>query len=883
MASKDLKGYLDRWDTWTDPQQKQIGQQSAYSRYKAEYQRWLQSQGLPVATITERMQALPKFEEFVQNPEAAIMSFEAEAPDYDDSAEARAGKAKSTIPAPVPVAVKTPVPGPTDPNMPTYNPAWKMAGFETQAEWDAAGRPSRKPTTTTPTTQPPWVVAGWTSQAEWEANGKKTRAEVDAAKNSTTTTTQNNTKLGSSADEMKQATMNAEYGYGVGDDFAKYGPHGSAPDPTGSSTYKPGYIMGQEAERRYQAGDQYYQYIPEAFKALNQALPTAPNIPVYSTYGGGNMQAGQFAKSGGISNTSLAYAPQTPQTSQQAMQGAAQFTPYLESKPYQYSNWVRPTTQKLDMTTGQPIVQTGPVDPGLPGGGGVGDGVGDRTGQDRKRKTTTTYGGTTSLAATGTQPQTTNLYGSGQMAQGGYGIQQQQAPSSYQGYSTSDLSGVKQKQGQTNPLTSLFNVSQGQGSLQNAANYYGNQTESVQNPYVNTSGAQRYSNVYDTNAANTAGAAYGLNQTARAATNPGQVSNAVMEQSILGQVRNTTGDAGLGGLLPTITGAIQTALAPKDQYNKELSDKLYADATRRIDEDTNRQIENIRKQYNAYGLGGSSAEAEALRQLNDAAAEKKLSAQRNVDTQMLQNAQQYENTQLTQLANILETVGGQQNATSQLGLDLLGRQQAGYGLNQQDLARQSDVYNTLAQFGLQNTNQATDLAKWAAEQQFAGTQAAANTALQKAQQGFGMQQGADTSAQNWQAASQKAQEATLAGNIQLAQYWDSVAAQEQAKTQQAYQNAMNEAMTKYNAEQQNFQNLQTLLGLGGGLYEQFAGTGYDQMRGNLEDIANLANNWGQRAQVKQAENSWWQPILGAVAQGASAAAGAPRTYNYGTP
>jgi len=872
MASKDLKGYLDRWDTWTDPQQKQIGQQSAYSRYKSEYQRWLQSQGLPVATVSERMQALPKFEQFVQNPEAAIKSFEAEAPGYDDSAEARKGKqapatpvatppvatpdTKVTLPGttvPPPATTATP-PAATNPLTQTGNTFNGLSSVKDQAGYNswvdsqkAAGRTRE---------QILQDVSSYNASANNPSfNFDSGLQYVDNAFKSTTPA-QNKTQLGGSTDEMGQSIMNAEYGYGVGDDFAKWGPQGTSPDPTGGRTWKPGYIQGQEAERRYQAGDQYFQYIPEAFKALNQSLPSAPNMPVYSTYGGGNMQAGQFAKAGGVSNTGLAYT-QTPQTSQQTMQGAAQFTPYLESKPYQYSNWQRPQTGRT--TVGQGQTPTSPTDEGV---------TGTSTGQP---KTKLGYATDTSLAATGTQPQTTNQYGSSQTAQGGYGTQRQQAPSSYQGYSGSDLSGVtKQKQGQTNPLTSLFNVSQGQGTLQNAANYYGAQTEGVQNPYVNTGGAQKYSNVYDTNANNTAGAAYGLNQTARAATNPGQVSNAVMEQSILGQVRNTTGDTGLGGLLPTITGAIQTALAPKDQYNKELSDKLYADATRRVDEDTNRQIENIRKQYNAYGLGGSSAESEALRQLNDAAAEKKLSAQRNVDTQMLQNAQQYGNTQLTQLANILGTVGGQQNATSKLGLDLLGTQQNQYGLNQQDLSRQSDVYNTLAQFGLQNTNQATDLSKWAAEQQFAGTQAAANTGLQKAQQGYQMQQGADTSAQNWQAASQKAQEATLAGNIQLAQYWDSVAAQEQAKTQQAYQNATNEAMTNYNAQQQNFQNLQTLLGLGGGLYEQFAGTGYDQMRGNLEDIANLAGGWKERAQMKNTENSWWQPVLNAAMNGASA-------------
>jgi hypothetical protein len=259
---------------------------------------------------------------------------------------------------------------------------------------------------------------------------------------------------------------------------------------------------------------------------------------------------------------------------------------------------------------------------------------------------------------TGTPRTATNLSGAGQGTQlskvkFGY------TPKPVTTNSTQDNTGV-------NPLTSTFNIAQGQGTT----------------PTINTTPAINYGYDYNNyaNQANATTPIANLGKLAGAAP-VNQNKFATEDQvsgNILTQLRNTTA-AGLSAnptyqaantsvnkqldtssLLPTITTAIQSALAPQDQYNQKLRDSMYADATRRETENLDREQANIRKQYNAYNLGGSSAEAEALRQSRDASNERILSAQRNIDTQTMQNAQQYGNTQLTQLANILGTVGSQQ-------------------------------------------------------------------------------------------------------------------------------------------------------------------------------------------------------------------------------
>jgi hypothetical protein len=903
-----------------------------YPLFKAEWEKWLRSQGRPLSEIQSTLASLPDEASFTANPQQYLTEFESAAPGFtswtgpasqvpEQFKTTAATGSGSTAPATTLAAVGTGPQWDKD-NIPEYNDSWdaqtkakyfeRISGFGLDPNSYIPGTEAYK-TAHPNDTELSSTDRSRTRTIEREEKGvptagkktvyysdgtsevvddgsynpddgkrvdpnindpmgiKKREYQTDGTwlvtRNDGSTYTEANTdyKVPNSDGTNKSNQLIAEWGYGLGDDFAQYGPNGPSTTPTGGYTWKPSYIMGQEAEKRYAMGDQFAQYLPAAFQAVTNAVPTAPNLPSWDTYNQGVSTPGSFARTGRApANTNQ---PSAQGTTQQPLQQGAAFNPYTESSPYSYSNWQRPQTQRLDPNTGQPIQTAQQAAPGL-------GGTGTASGKTKQNN----YGGP-SLAAVGTQPQ--NFSGA-MPTNGGYGTQQQQ------GFQSSpQLSGYedskRKQEGGFNPLTSTFQMNPQSGSMTDAANYFGVRTENIANPSINTSGAQKYGGVYDQNVtaanqlnpyANTAMG--GLTRTAQQAYDPTLKMNTEIQKTILGQMNaanaapvqdpnsGATIQQSMAGLMPTITGAIQGALAPKDQYNRQFSDSLYADATRRIDEDTNRQIENIRKQYNAYGLGGSSSEAEALRVARDAAAEKKLSAQRNVDNQLMQNQMQYGNTQLTQLANILGTVGTQQNATSRLGLDLLGTQQNQYGLNQQDLSRQSDVYGQLANLGLQNANQGTDLAKWTAEQNFAGTQAAANTGLQKYSQAYQMQQGADASNQAWNAANQKAQQATLSGNLELANYWDQVAQQELANAQQSYANKTNEALTGYDAQQQNMQNLLTLLGTGSGLYNTFGVGGYDAMRGNLEDIANLGGNWQQRAQQKAQENAWWQPLLAAT-------------------
>ena len=108
----------------------------------------------------------------------------------------------------------------------------------------------------------------------------------------------------------------------------------------------------------------------------------------------------------------------------------------------------------------------------------------------------------------------------------------------------------------------------------------------------------------------------------------------------------------------------------------------------------------------------------------------------------------------------------------------------------------------------------------------------------------------------------------------LTNYFDQLAQTQRANAAQDYTMASQEATAQQQAQQQNFQNLQQLLGLGTGMYDTFGTQGWNQMRLTATDLANMSQNWNQQAAQNLASNNWWQPLLGGVAQGVGSYYGA---------
>ena len=446
---------------------------------------------------------------------------------------------------------------------------------------------------------------------------------------------------------------------------------------------------------------------------------------------------------------------------------------------------------------------------------------------------------------------------------GATGQQTAQASPSFAGVQDTSLVGTKTKQVPPTqapyPLTSTARTYSSStasmpqtwaGEFANVGNQalYNQQGQSTLGQMQNL--ASPYNTAYGTPGLRGATQNYALNPqtgaSGRAQGTEGQVSNAVTGQlnqnvtqnPLYTQAQNALStQLGQQAPMTALNTAITGAIDPMEIYNKQLQDTLYTDQTRRLQEDYDRQSKEAQDYYSFYGLSGSSAEKKAMDEMNLALTRKKEDIKNTLDAQMIQKAQALEAQRLPNLTSAYSTLGtgqnaainsalglmdypqAQQRAAAGLGLGLLGQQQTGaqdeYSRLMQSLnegtgaqGQSASILNQLAGIGTQQYGQASDTAQWSAN------------------------------------------------------YFDQLAQTERANALQDYLMQTQEAQYGDTANQQNFQNLQTLLGLGTGLYDKYGTQGWNQMRTTATDLANMATGWTQQAAQNQAGNNWWQSLLG---------------------
>ena len=683
-------------------------------------------------------------------------------------------------------------------------------------------------------------------QAKKEQNDQVTRATVT------------NAQMGGdvSGSGATQSLNDASWYYGTGADFAKYGNFPYAAEDEGGRTWKPGVNLGQEAQNRYLAGDQFFQWLPNAFQAATQAVPQSVPTPTWSSFSQGLTGPGMWA-AGYPQNINVGgNAFQTGQAQQGQQAQGAQFSPYNTTAPYGFSQqqynkqqFQTPWYSGLSQTPSQAGTQT--------------------TGGPSIAGTTTTDQGGPSLAAVkqkadpNAPPITTWPLSNRSQMNTPQGVNNQAA-------------------GQPQSYASAFsNV----GNQALGSNQYGqstvNQLRGLANPNyyqapTNTYGSQNLRNTTQAYAQNPAMGAGGRAQATEGAvsnTVAGQLNQNLRNDPLYGQARTQlSSQLGAGSPVNAITQQIQNSLGPVDVYNKQLQDTLYADQTRRLDEDYTKQLQDTQDYYNFYGLSGSSAEKKQMDLLKQNVDRQKQDISNTLNAQMIQKAQTLEGQRLGNLTGALTGVSGtqQQAINSAMGLmDLPAAQQraaAGLGLGllgQQQSGAQNEYGNLMAALaeaqGAQG--QAANISLGAAGQNFANTGQQANilgSLANLGMQGYGA--GSDTS--QW-----------------LTNYFDQLAQTQRANAAQDYTMATQESATQQQQQQQNYQNLLQLLGVGTGLYDTTGTQGWNQMRLTATDLANLSQNWNQQAAANLASNNWWQPLLGGLASTASAAAGAPRYYS----
>ena len=135
----------------------------------------------------------------------------------------------------------------------------------------------------------------------------------------------------------KQTINDASWWYGGGEDFAGLGNFPRSPANAGGATWKPGVILGQEAQNRYLAGDQFAQWLPGAFQQTVAATPNAVPTPTWKSYSQGLTGPGMWAAGYPGNITVGGNAAQTGQTQQNQQVQGQQFNPYNMNAPYGFS------------------------------------------------------------------------------------------------------------------------------------------------------------------------------------------------------------------------------------------------------------------------------------------------------------------------------------------------------------------------------------------------------------------------------------------------------------------------------------------------------------------------------------------------------------------
>ncbi len=660
----------------------------------------------------------------------------------------------------------------------------------------------------------------------------------------------------------------ASWYYGTGADFAKGANFPYGTPEQGGQTWKPGTILGQEAQNRYLAGDQFKQWLPGAFQQAIAATPQAVPTPTWKSYSQGLTGPGMWA-AGYPQNIQVGgNAAQTGQTQTQQYTQGQQFNPYNMTAPYGFSQQqYNPTqyqtpwyqglggTQSTTPATGADQTQgTQTAGAGLAGTGGTTPTGGVTLAADKRKADPNAPPATSWPLSNRSQMYTPQ------------GVNNQQAglPQTYAG-AFADVGnqalGSNQYGSTVSQLRGLANPNQ----YQAPTNTYGS------GALRGTS--QTYAQMGNVGAA---GRAQGTEGAVGAAIG-GQLNQNVAQNPLYQQAQSQlSSQLGAPNLANQINTAISGNLDPQmsNVYNKQLQDTLYADQTRRLDEDYAKQLKDTQDYYNFYGLSGSSAENEQTKLMTQALQRKKEDIGNTLNAQMIQKAQGLQGAQLGNLTNALSGVSSAQNqginsamglmdlpaaqqrAAAGLGLGLLGQQQTGA----------NDEYSRLMASLNEATGaqgQAANISLGAAGQNLANTGQQAGilgNLSQLGMQGYGA--GSDTS--QW-----------------LTNYFDQLSQTQRANAAQDYTMASQESAAQQQAQQQNYQNLLQNLGIGTGLYDTFGTQGWNQMRTTATDLANMATGWNQQAATNQAGNNWWQPLLGGAAAAGSAYLGAPRQNYYG--
>ncbi len=662
----------------------------------------------------------------------------------------------------------------------------------------------------------------------------------------------------------------ASWMYGTGADFAKYGNFPYAEPDQGGRTWKPGVILGQEGQNRYLAGDQFKQWLPGAFQQAIAATPQAVPTPTWKSYSQGLTGPGMWA-AGYPQNIQVGgNAAQTGQTQTQNLTQGQQFNPYNMTAPYGFSQQqYNPTQYQTPWYQGLGGTQGGTT----PASAGADQTQGTQTAGAGLAGTggTTPTGGVTLAAnkqkADPNAPPATSwpLSNRSQMYTA-QGVNNQQAglPQTYAGaFSNVGNQALGGNQSGQDTITQLRNLAN--------PNQYNAPTNTYGSGALRGT-SQTYAQMGNVGAA---GRAQGTEGAVGAAIG-GQLNQNVAQNPLYQQAQSQlSSQLGAPNLANQINTAISGNLDPQmsNVYNKQLQDTLYADQTRRLDEDYAKQLKDTQDYYNFYGLSGSSAENEQTKLMTQALQRKKEDIGNTLNAQMIQKAQGLQGAQLGNLTNALSGVSSAQNqginsamglmdlpaaqqrAAAGLGLGLLGQQQTGA----------NDEYSRLMASLNEATGaqgQAANISLGAAGQNLANTGQQAGilgNLSQLGMQGYGA--GSDTS--QW-----------------LTNYFDQLSQTQRANAAQDYTMASQESAAQQQAQQQNYQNLLQNLGIGTGLYDTFGTQGWNQMRTTATDLANMATGWNQQAATNQAGNNWWQPLLGGVASTLGSAAGAPRTNNY---
>ena len=657
-----------------------------------------------------------------------------------------------------------------------------------------------------------------------------------------------------------QSLNDASWWYGTGADFAKYGNFPYADEQHGGRTWKPGVNIGQEAQNRYLAGDQFAQWLPGAFQRAIQATPQAVPTPTWKSYSQGLTGPGMWA-AGYPQNIRVGgQASQTGQTQTNPYAQGQQFNPYNMTAPYGFPQ------QQYDRSQFQtPWYQGLGGTPTQQAGGGptlAGTGTTDQT-----------QGGP-SLAADKTKaPYDPNapVYEGNPPSQ--------QLPLSYRSQMYTPQGVNNQQAGLPQTYAGAFSNIGNQAFAENRYGSTVNQLRGLANPnyYQAPTGSYGAQNLRDLSQARATGLAPGAAESRAQATEYG-VGRAVggqlnqnMANNPLYQQAQSQLSSQLGA--PNLTNQINTAISGNldpqmsNVYNRQLQDTLYADQTRRLDEDYTKQLKDTQDYYNFYGLSGSSAEKKQMDLMTQSLDRQKQDISNTLNAQMIQKAQALQGNQLGNLTNALTGVSGAQTQgiNSAMGLmDLPAAQQraaAGLGLGllgQQQGAANDDFSRLMASLGeaTGTRGQESNISLGAAQQNLANTGQQAGilgSLANLGMQGYGA--GSDTS--QW-----------------LTNYFDQLAQTQRANAAQDYTMATQESAAQQQAQQQNYQNLLQNLGVGSGMYDTFGTQGWNQMRLTATDLANMATQWNQQAAQNQASNNWWQPLLGGLAQGAGAAYGA---------